>query len=84
MEPGARWRSDCPWVFGPPANPWRFTVPAKPLPLVPIVPFTAPTVTSTFSPLAKISVVTAVTDLDAVAVGRHFVQVLQAAAPADP
>ena len=33
MEPGARWRSDWPWVLGPPRKPWRFTTPAKPRPL---------------------------------------------------
>src|SRR5581483_5475066 len=42
-EPGAPWRSDWPWVLGPPRKPWRFTTPAKPC------PFEVP-VTSTSSP----------------------------------
>ena len=33
MDPGARCRSDCPCVFGPPLKPCRFTVPANPRPL---------------------------------------------------
>ena len=32
IEPGARWRSDWPCVFGPPWKPQRFTPPAKPRP----------------------------------------------------
>src|SRR5204863_8740331 len=34
IEPGARQRSDWPWVFGPPWKPCRFMTPAKPLPLL--------------------------------------------------
>jgi len=44
MEPGARWESEFPWVFMPPAKLWRFMVPAKPLPtVVPVTATTCPT-----------------------------------------
>ena len=33
MEPGARCRSDCPWVLGPPRKPYLFTTPITPYPL---------------------------------------------------
>ncbi len=40
MEPGARIRSDWPWVAGPPEKPQRFITPVKPLPLLRAVIFT--------------------------------------------
>ena len=46
MEPGARERSDCPCVRGPPPKPCRFIVPAKPRPL-------ERPLTSTISPRLK-------------------------------
>ena len=49
MEPGARWNMD-PWVASPPYQPYRFTPPWNPLPLV------TPT-TSTSSPGLKRSTV---------------------------
>src|SRR3989304_1958485 len=38
MDPGARWRSDWPWVLGPPEKWWGFTTPANPRPLQVVIP----------------------------------------------